>query len=82
MRVGLLGVGHGLAHVKLLVEQAQQRQGRALGTGRRVVGGPGSGDQRMQQHPLAGGLARPHGPEAGTALGRFGPTQLGRILDQ
>ena len=25
--VGLLGFGHGLAHVELLVEQAQQRQG-------------------------------------------------------
>jgi len=76
------GFGHGLAHVELLVEQAQQRQGGPFGRRVGVGGGPGGGHQRVQQHALARGLARPHRPEARPAPGRFGPAQLGRVLDQ
>jgi hypothetical protein len=36
----------------------------------------------VQQHALAAGLARPDWAQACPALGRFGPAQLGRVLDQ
>jgi len=37
------GFGHGLAHVELLVEQAQQRQGGPFGRRVGVGVGPGGG---------------------------------------
>ena len=79
---GFLGFGHGLAHVERLVHQAQQRQRRAFSGRRGVVGRPGGGHQRVQQHALAAGLARPHRTQARPAFGRRGPAQFRRVLDQ
>ena len=82
MGVRFLGFGHGLAHVKRLVEQAQQGQGRPFSGRVGVVSRPGGGHQRVQQHALAAGFARPHRPETGAALGGLRPAQPGRVLDQ
>ena len=82
VRMRFLGFGHGLAHVKLLVQQAQQGQCRPFSGRVGVVGGPGGGHQRVQQHALTRRLARANRPQARPPLGCFGPAQLSRILDE